>query len=126
MDAGKGGVSMEPKELIAHVREAYGAEPEYLWADSPDAFVFRHRKNRKWFGVVMEVERSKLGLEGAGRVALLDVKTGPLLGGSYLGQPGIVRAWHMNKTHWLGVLLDGSAPADAVRELTDLSFSLTE
>ena len=117
---------MDSKELIAHVRDACGAEPEYLWPDYPDTFVFRHAKNRKWFGVVMEVERAKLGLAGNGKVALLDVKTGPLLGGSYLGQPGIVRAWHMNKTHWLGVLLDGSAPAATVRELVDLSFSLTD
>lgn len=117
---------MNPKELIANVREAYGAEPEYLWPDYPDAFVFRHKTNRKWFGVVMEAERGKLGLEGTGSVVLLDVKTGPLLGGSYLGQPGIVRAWHMNKTHWLGVLLDGSAPAATVLELVDLSFSLTD
>ena len=117
---------MDSKELIAHVRDACGAEPEYLWPDYPDTFVFRHAENRKWFGVVMEVERAKLGLAGNGKVALLDVKTGPLLGGSYLGQPGIVRAWHMNKTHWLGVLLDGSAPAATVRELVDLSFSLTD
>ena len=117
---------MDPKALCAWIREAYGAEPEHLWPDYPDTFIFRHAKNRKWFGVVMEVERAKLGLAGAGKVFLLDVKTGPLLGGSYLGQPGIVRAWHMNKTHWLGVLLDGSAPEATVRELVDLSFSLTE
>ena len=117
---------MDTKELIDLIRETSSAEPEYLWADYPEAFVFRHAENRKWFGVVMETERSKLGLAGSGKVRLLDVKTGPLLGGSYLGQPGIVRAWHMNKTHWLGVLLDGSAPEQTVRELVDLSFSLTE
>ena len=117
---------MGPAELIEYVKETYGAAPEYLWPDYPDTFVFRHASNRKWFGVVMEVERGKLGLSGPGRVWLLDLKTGPLLGGSYLGQPGVVRAWHMNKTHWLGVLLDGSAPEQTLRELLDLSFSLTE
>ena len=117
---------MDPNVLAGWIRETYGAEPEYLWPDSPNAFIFRHAKNRKWFGVVMEVERSKLGLAGSGKLWLLDVKTGPLLGGSYLGQPGIVRAWHMNKSHWLGVLLDGTAPAETVRELVDLSFTLTE
>ena len=117
---------MDTNELIELVRETYGVEPEYLWPAYPEAFVFRHAENRKWFAVVMEAERSKLGLAGPGRVQLLDVKTGPLLGGSYLGQPGIVRAWHMNKTHWLGVLLDGSAPEQTVRELVELSFSLTE
>lgn len=53
------------------------------------------------------------------------MKTGPILGGSYLGQPGIVRAWHMNKTHWLGVLLDGSATEQTIRELLDISYSMT-
>ena len=113
-------------ELIKYVNAVYGAEPEYLWPDYPETFVFRHGDNRKWFGVVMDVERGKLGLPGDGKVFLLDVKTGPILGGSYLGQPGIVRAWHMNKTHWLGVLLDGSAAEQTIRELLDLSFSMTE
>ena len=114
-----------PEELVGYVLDTYRVRPEYLWPESPETFVFRHAGNRKWFGVVMEVERGKLGLPGAGKVFLLDVKTGPLLGGSYLGQPGVVRAWHMNKTHWLGVLLDGSAEDRTLRELLDLSFSLT-
>lgn len=117
---------MGPAELIEYVKESYGAAPEYLWPDYPETFVFRNERSRKWFGVVMEVERGKLGLPGLGRVWLLDLKTGPLLGGSYLGQPGIVRAWHMNKLHWLGVLLDGSAPDQTIRELLDLSFSLSK
>lgn len=113
-------------ELIQYVDKVYSVKPEYLWPDYPETFVFRHGDNRKWFGVVMDVERGKLGLPGDGKVFLLDVKTGPILGGSYLGQPGIVRAWHMNKTHWLGVLLDGSAAEQTIRELLDLSFSMTE
>lgn len=82
-------------ELIQYVDQVYGVKPEYLWPDYPETFVFRHGDNRKWFGVVMDVERGKLGLPGDGKVFLLDMKTGPILGGSYLGQPGIVRAWHM-------------------------------
>ena len=116
---------MDPEKLKRYVAESYGAEPEYLWPEAPGTFIFRHRENRKWFGVVMDVERSKLGLPGEGKVFLLDLKTGPILGGSYLGQPGVIRAWHMNKTHWLGVLLDGSAEEKTIRELLDLSFTLT-
>ncbi len=117
---------MNLNELIAWVQKIYGASPEYLWPDYPQTFVFRHADNRKWFGVVMEVERRKLGLPGDGKVFLIDVKTGPVLGGSYFGQPGIVKAWHMNKNHWLGILLDGSAAEQTVRELLDISCSLTE
>ena len=139
---------MDESELFEYVAATYGAAPEYLWARFPGAFVFRHRENRKWFCVGMEVERAKLGLpvEGSAasdyeddksdgtstafgvssdKVLLIDVKTGPIVGGSYLGQPGIVKAWHMNKNHWLGILLDGSASEQTVKELLDISFCMT-
>jgi len=117
---------MTVSELIAYVQDEYGAAPEYLWENYPDCFVFRHRGSRKWFAVILEAPRAKCGLPGDGSVALMDVKCGPLLGGSYLDAPGVVPAWHMNKTHWLGVLLDGSAPDETVRELLALSYDLTD
>lgn len=116
---------MTKDELLAYVREQYGAKPEYLWESAPDAFALRHRAGRKWFAVVMDVRRSRLGLPGEDAVCLMDVKCGPLLAGSYLGKPGVVPAYHMNKTHWLGVLLDGSAEAQTVRELLEISYALT-
>ena len=139
---------MSESELSEYVAETYGVQPKYLWAKFPGAFVFRHRENRKWFCVGMEVERAKLGLSvkgsaaandeadrrdpassasgtPSGKVLLIDVKTGPIVGGSYLGQPGIVKAWHMNKNHWLGILLEGSASEQTVKELLDVSFCMT-
>ncbi len=139
---------MDESERFEYVAATYGAAPEYLWARFPGAFVFRHQENRKWFCVGMEVERAKLGLSAkdsavedgeadrrdlfssasgvsSGKVLLIDVKTGPIVGGSYLEQPGIVKAWHMNKNHWLGILLDGSASEQTVKELLDISFCMT-
>ena len=117
---------MDVAGLISYVSQRFSAEPEYLWADFPDAFIFRHGSNRKWFAVVMEVGSQKLGLAGEGKVALLDVKCGSILGGSFLGQPGVIPAYHMNKAHWIGVLLDGSADDETVRQLLEISYDLTE
>ena len=111
--------------LIEYVRDFCGAEPEYLWESAPNTFVFRHQSNRKWFAVVMDVPRCKLGLPGEGIVYIMDVKSDPLLSGSYVGKSGVVPAWHMNKTHWLGVLLDGSAEEETVRELLQISYDKT-
>jgi len=116
---------MDRAGLIAYVRDRFGAEPEYLWEKFPDTFVFRHRANRKWFAVVMDVQRRKLGLTGEGAVFVLDVKCGPILAGSYAGAPGVIPAWHMNKSQWIGVLLDGSAPSGTIRELLEISYDLT-
>lgn len=117
---------MDKHQLVQYVQDRYGDEPEYLWEKYPNTFIFRHTNNRKWFAVVADVDRSKLGLPGEGTVDLIDIKCGPLLGGSYLGKPGVIPAWHMNKSQWLGLLLDGSAEDDTVRELLEISYDLTK
>ena len=117
---------MDREEVIRYIAGTYGAQPEYLWSDSPDACIFRHRSNRKWFAIIMNVDRIKLGLPGEGSADIMNMKCGPLLSGSFAGRPGILPAWHMNKTHWIGALLDGTAAEADIRELLDLSFSLTD
>lgn len=117
---------MTKEELIRYAQERYGTEPEYLWENAPNTFVLRHQNNRKWYAVVMDVRCDRLGLDGEGIVYIMDVKCGPLLSGSYLGNPGVVPAYHMNKAHWLGVLLDDSAKDATVKELLEISYDLTK
>lgn len=33
-------------------------------------------------------------------------------------------AWHMNKTHWLGIILDSDIPDDKIRELVREGYDL--
>ena len=73
---------MDRNALLDYALSRYGAEPEYLWTNLPDAYVLRHQNNRKWFAVGMAVPREKMGLSGEGSVEVLDLKCGPLLGGS--------------------------------------------
>ena len=44
----------------------------------------------------------------------------------YLLQPGILPGYHMNKEHWLTILLDGTAEDGLIRELFEISYSLTK
>ena len=61
---------MNREELEAYILNHYSTEPDYPWADTPRAAVFRHVANRKWFALMMEVPRNKLGLAGT---EILDV-----------------------------------------------------
>ena len=116
---------MTKDAFLQFAADAFGAEPEYPWAETPDAFVLRHEANRKWFAVGMTVRRDRLGLAGEGTVDVVNVKCDPLMSGSFLSQPGILPAYHMNKLHWLTLLLDGTAADDDIRALLDTSFALT-
>ena len=114
---------MTKDELIRYVDERYSTDPEYPWDD--EAFIFRHAGNRKWFAVAMRVPYPRLGMEREGSVDIVDVKCSPLLMGAYRGQPGILPGYHMNKEHWLTILLDGSAEEELIKELLEISFDLT-
>ena len=70
---------MNREELEAYIRNHYVAQPDYPWADTPRAAVFRHASNRKWFALVMEVPRDKLGLAGTEKLDIVNFKCDPIL-----------------------------------------------
>ncbi len=112
-------------EVLRLASEQYGTEPEYLWANTPDAAVLRHVDNKKWYALIMRVERDRLGLPGEGAVDILNVKADQELAGSLRMNEGILPAYHMNKTQWLTLLLDGTVDMALIAELLDISFVLT-
>lgn len=114
---------MTRKELFDWVKNEYAIEPDYPWQDWNA--VLRHKSNRKWFGLVMEVERTKLGLPGSGETDVLNVKCDPRIIGSLRGQPGFLPAYHMNKEQWISILLDDSVSDEQIKELLQFSFELT-
>ena len=80
---------MNREELEAYILNHYSTEPDYPWADTPRAAVFRHANNRKWFALMMEVPRDKLGLAGAEKLDIVNFKCDPILIASLRGEPGI-------------------------------------
>lgn len=117
---------MNRQVLIEYARERFGAEPEYLWQKYPQDFVLRRPDNGKWFAVAMDVPRDRLGLEGSGGVDIVNVKCGPILLGSYLGRAGFLPAYHMSKTNWISIRLDGAAADADITALLDISYDLTK
>ena len=113
-------------ELFVYAKDYLGSEPEYLWDSYPDACVLRHQDNKKWHAVIMHISRSKLGLSGEDIVDILDVKCDPQLLGSMLGKEGCHPAYHMNKSHWLTVRLDGTVPFDEIVGLLEMSYNITK
>ena len=117
---------MNREELEAYILNHYSTEPDYPWADTPRAAVFRHAGNRKWFALVMEVPRDKLGLAGTEKLDIVNVKCDPILIASLRGEPGVFPAYHMNKGYWITAALDGSVSAETIELLLDVSYELTK
>ena len=77
-------------ELFAYVKATFGTEPDYPWPQEPEYAVLRHADNGKWYGIVMSVPLSKLGLPGKGNVEIINVKSAQVLDMLLYGDPGIL------------------------------------
>ena len=114
---------MTRQDIFAWAKRRYGTEPDYPWGDN--SAVLRHKENNKWYGLIMEVGRDKLGLPGEGTVEALNVKCDPQMVGALRTREGFHPAYHMNKEKWLTIALVGTVPAQRIQMLIDISFGLT-
>lgn len=114
------------KRLYKYVKETYQVEPDFPWKKSPNYAILRHKKSQKWFAAVMNISADKLGLDSSREIDVMNVKCDPILKGSLLQEPGVFPAYHMNKEHWLTVLLDGTASEQLVFDLIDISYMQTK
>lgn len=113
-------------EIFTYAKEAYAIEPDYPWARTPDYAILRHTGSRKWFAAIINITADKLKLPGHDLIDALLLKCDPIVIGSLRTEPGILPAYHMNKEHWITVLLDGSCPREQVFKLIDFSYDLTK
>ncbi|CAM4205875.1 Uncharacterized protein conserved in bacteria [Yersinia intermedia] len=116
---------MKREELFSYAREHFKSEPEYLWSKLPSYAVLRHHDGKKWFGIVMNVPGTKLGLKTDDELDILEVKVRPEYIGSLRKKDGILPAYHMNKEHWVSVLLSSSLSPNEIHELLADSHGLT-
>ena len=107
------------------LKKQYGTVPEYLWSKLPDSAILRH-KNGKWYAVIMTVEKSKLGLEGNDLVDIMDVKCDPEMTSMIIQTYGFLPGYHMNKQHWITILLDGSVSEAKTLDFLDMSYDLID
>ena len=82
---------MTREELFQWVKQEYGTEAEYPWKDSNA--VLRRADNNKWYGVILSVAGSKLGLEDDNIIDVINLKSDPMLIGSLRGQKGYFPAY---------------------------------
>lgn len=111
-------------DYIAWIKTQFGAEPDYPWPDdAPYSFVFRC-PNEKWFALVMRIKYRQLGLTGDEEVWVVNMKASQDEIPNLIDKKSIFPAWHMNKKHWITVLLTAATDFEKLCELTQKSWEL--
>ena len=115
---------MTRQDIFEWCKQQYDVEPDYPWNDWNA--VLRHKDNRKWFGLVLEINGGKLGMDTEKMVDLLNIKCDPMLIGSLLLRRGFFPAYHMNKDNWISILLDDPENDEKIKSLLDMRYKMTK
>ena len=115
---------MKKQEFLKYCLSTYGTSPDYPFDEDFETALLRHADNRRWYAIVMHVSRRKFGFDSDEVIDVVNLKLPTEMFGSFGASDGVYPAYHMNKLHWISVLLP-DAPDDVVKFLTNVSFEAT-
>ena len=116
---------MTKQEFLEYCLDTYGTAADYPFDEDFETAVLRHASNRKWYALSMKVSRRKFGFESDEVIDVVNLKLPTEMFGSFGAADGVYPAYHMNKLHWISVLLP-DAPDDVLRFLVNVSFEATK
>ena len=117
--------AMTKQDFLMYCLRTFGTSPDYPFDDWMESAVLRHKESRKWYAIAMRVSRRKFGMDSDETVDVVNLKLPTEMFGSFGADVGVYPAYHMNKLHWISVLLP-DAPEDVVEFLINVSFDATK
>lgn len=116
---------MTKQELFEYCRSAYSTSPDYPFDGKTQTAVLRHTDNQKWYALTMRVSRRKFGQNSDEVVDVVNLKLPLEMFGAFGASEGVYPAYHINKLHWVSVLLP-DVPNDLLVFLISVSFDITK
>ena len=116
---------MTGQAFLEYWLNTYGTAADYPFDEDFETAVFRHASNRKWYAIMMRVSRRKLGFDSDEGVDVVNLKLLLEMFGSFETADGVHPAYHMNKLHWISVLLPDAAD-DLIDFLLNASYEGTK
>ncbi|MED1539875.1 MmcQ/YjbR family DNA-binding protein [Bacillus inaquosorum] len=114
------------EDIFKHVKEKYGTSPDYPWKKYPHYAALRHEPNKKWYGLIMNVLPEKLGFDRSDEIDILNLKCPPEISDSLKNGENILPGYHMDKEHWISLVLERTDPGGEIYYLIEQSFNLTK
>lgn len=114
------------EEIIKFAQQLPGAATDNPFDQDFDTTVLRHGNSGKWFGIILKAPCKKLGIDRDGETEILNLKCDPLMSfGLFQSCSAIIPAYHMNKYHWISIILEKEISKSLWEMLVRQSYSLT-
>lgn len=120
-----GKLPMTKQRFLEYCLNTYATAPDYPFDEDFETAVLRHGDNKKWYALVMRISRRKLGIDSDEMVDVVNLKLPTEMFGSFGVEDGVYPAYHMNKLHWISLILQ-DAPEDVIKFLVSVSFEATK
>ena len=104
--------------------EKYQDVPSFEWEDYPGFGVFKNQESKKWYAIIMNIDRSKLNA-GTGEFEIVNVKIEDKKIPDLVLKEGIYPAYHMNKKYWISIALDDSLEDEEIMKYIEESYQYT-
>ena len=116
---------MIKQEFLGYCLTTYNTMPDYPFDEDLETAVLRHSNNHKWYAIVMRVSRRKFGFDSDEMIDVVNLKLPLEMFGSFGTADGVYPAYHMNKLHWISVLLP-DATDNLIEFLVHASYEATK
>ncbi len=120
-------MNKERENIINFALSLEGAMADKPFPEDFDTTVLRHADTGKWFGIIMHISGNKVGLSPDIKVDVMNIKCKPE--DTFTAREissGILPAYHMNKKHWISILLNGTVEKELTEALLENSYELTK
>lgn len=113
------------EDVLRYVKERYNSTIVKPFKTNPDIKALVTTKN-KWYALFLDVEYSKLQKDSLvdSKVKIINLKHISSKISAITDNRNIFPAYHMNKNHWISVVLDNNIDIEYVKELIELSYNL--
>ena len=115
---------MTKQKFLEYCLDTYGTAADYPFDEDFETAVLRHTGSRKWYALVMRISRRKVAIDSDEVVDVVNLKLPLEMFGSFGAADGVYPAYHMNKVHWISVVLSDAAD-DLIEFLVNASYEAT-
>lgn len=108
------------------VRVEFNTKLETPWDKQPEFHVMKTANRQKWYGLMMRIPYKLLDPQQPGIVDVLNLKAPPLQIADLIDHQTFYPAYHMNKKHWVSVVVDEKINLEQLQSLIRQSYQLVE
>ncbi|WPC09321.1 MmcQ/YjbR family DNA-binding protein [Globicatella sp. PHS-GS-PNBC-21-1553] len=114
------------ERVFDFVRAELNTKLETPWAKHPEFYVMKTANRQKWYGLMMRISYQLLDPQQSGIVDVLNLKAPPLKIVDLIDYQTFYPAYHMNKKHWVTVVVDEKINLKQLQALIRQSYQLVE